>query len=795
MFRTPSASVSPVCIKSLRVLFLAAGLIFGQAQAASVPAGFLDTQIAAGFTSPSALTVLGDGRVLAMQQNGIIRIIKNDAALPGNFYAVQNVDSFAERGCLGITADPGFAVNHFVYLYCTVKSGSSSANRVLRITEANDVAVPGSEQVIITLPDVPEGVQWHMGGALRFGVDGKLYVAVGGHEDNRLDPSVSNSQNLSNPFGKILRINADGSIPPDNPYVNTPGAYGANFNLGLRNPYTIDIQPVTGLMYINDVGAGSWEEINRGMAGANYGWPAAEGASSDSRFTNPVFAYPHNVDCAITGGAFYNPPTAQFPAAYVGKYFFADFCSGTIRFIDPANPAAASSFAGDIQNPVNIAVAPDGSLYYLARNQVAGASATAAGTLGKISFTNSQLPRITLQPQAQTIFLGDPATFTVKADGATGFQWQRNGVNIPGATAPSYTIAHTTQADHQASFTAVVVNGFGSTVSAPAVLNITNDHFPQATIVSPAEDSRFAPGDTIAYSGTGTDIEDGQLPPAVFTWRVDFMHDIHSHPFMAATSGATSGTLMMSEFEADAANTWFRLYLTVTDSKGQTGAATRDVFPRTQLSDLTPTGTPINGLGPIEKNRNNGGAAPGDGGTITLDGIPYPKGLGVFAPSDVSYDLGGVCSGQLVTDIGIDDIAGARGSVVFQVWLDGVKAFDSGVMTGGDRRKSLNISVAGKKTLRLVVTDGGDGNALDLADWAGARVTGCPAMAETAAAPAASSSTPAGAGPALVSPTGGGGGGGGGCVIGGDNRFDPTLLALLAAAFAVARWRRYRRAR
>ncbi|HYD59312.1 MAG TPA: PQQ-dependent sugar dehydrogenase [Noviherbaspirillum sp.] len=783
MFRTSSASDSPVFLISTKVLYLALILLFGQAQSAGVLSGFLDRQVAGGFTSPSALTVLSDGRVLVLQQNGVVRIIKNDAVLPANFYAVANVDSFAERGCLGITTDPDFTVNHFVYLYCTVKSGDRSFNRVLRVTEANDTAVAGSEQVIFALPDVPAGVQWHMGGGLRFGIDGKLYVGVGGHEDNRLDPSVSNSQKLSNPFGKILRINADGSIPNDNPYVNTPGALAANFNLGLRNPYTIDIQAGTGLLYINDVGAGSWEEINKGQAGANYGWPAVEGNTDDGRFANPVFVYAHGADCAITAGAFYNPPTSQFPATYVGKYFFADFCSGSIRFIDPASPAQASNFAADIDNPVGIAVAPDGSLYYLARNQSAGASATATGTLGKISFTNTQLPRITLQPQAQTVFLGDPATFTVKVDGAEAMQWQRNGVDIPGATSSSYTMARTEQSDHQASFAVVVRNGFGSTMSSPAVLSITTDRLPQASISSPAEDSRSTSGETIAYAGAGIDAEDGQLPPAAFTWRADFMHDTHSHPFLAATSGATSGSLTVPEFEADAANTWFRLYLTVKDSKGQIGTVTRDVYPRTQLSDLTPAGTTVNGLGPIEKNRNNGDAVPGDGGIIALDGISYAKGLGVFAPSDVGFDLGGACSGRFVTDVGIDDLAGARGSAAFQVWLDGVKAFDSGVMSGADPRKSVNISVAGKKRLRLVVTDGGDGNAFDFANWAGARVAGCTAAASATGAPAApaasAAAADAGAAPALISPAGGGG-----CAIGGDGRYDPTLLILIAVAFA-----------
>lgn len=751
-----------------------------QVNAASVPVGFTDTQVASGITSPAAITVLPDDRVLVVQQNGIIRMIKDDTLLPANFYTVQNVDSFAERGCLGITSDPNFATNHYVYLYCTIKDGEGSANRVLRITEASDRAVAGSEQVIFTLPKVPDGTQWHMGGALRFGVDGKLYVAVGGHEDTREPVATSYSQRLSSPFGKILRINADGSIPNDNPYVNTAGAFPANFNLGLRNPFAFDIQPGSGLMYINDVGAGSWEEINQGVAGANYGWPAFEGESSDSRYTNAVYAYSHSEGCAITGGVFYNPLVEQFPASYVGKYFFAEFCEGTIRYIDPANPATASDFASDIGSPVNLAISPSGSLYYVARNQDSGAANTAAGTVGKISFTNSQTPRIATQPQSQTIFLGDPATFTIKADDASSIQWRRNGVDIPGATSASYTIPSIAASDNQASFTAVVSNSFGSTTSNPAILTVTNNRLPTATITSPAEGSGFAPGDVITYAGTGTDAEDGPLPPSAFTWQVDYLHDTHTHPFMAATSGATGGSLTVSNFEAEAANTRFRLSLTVKDSQGQTSVAVRDIYPRMQISDMTPAGTPVNGVGPIEENRHNGDAGAGDGGTMTLDRIPYEKGLGVHAPSDVRYSLGGACTGNFVTDVGIDDSVGNQGSAVFQIRLDGVTVFDSGIMHGSDLRKTISVSVAGKNELRLVVTDGGDGNASDRANWAGARVTGCPA----------SLAEPATGGGAALTPPMSGGGGGGGCTIGGNGRFDPILLVMLALALVALGWRR-----
>ncbi|MGH8807758.1 MAG: NPCBM/NEW2 domain-containing protein [Noviherbaspirillum sp.] len=291
-----------------------------------------------------------------------------------------------------------------------------------------------------------------------------------------------------------------------------------------------------------------------------------------------------------------------------------------------------------------------------------------------------------------------------------------------------------------------------------ATLTVTNNRLPTATIDSPTED--------------------GALPPSAMTWQVAFMHDTHSHPFLAPVSGAASGSFQVSDFEADAANTWFRLTLTVQDSLGQSKSVTRDVYPRDQLSEMTPAGTPINGRGPIERNRSNGDVAEGDGGTLTLDRIPYAKGVGVHAPSDVRYQLDGNCTGRFIADVGIDDAVGDQGSVVFQVLLDGVKLFDSGVMRGGDLRKTVNLGVAGKNELRLVVTDGGDGNTFDQADRAGARVTGCPAP--VAAQPAA--------GPALASPMGGGG-----CSMGGDGRFDPTLPGLLALALGMLIWRRHRK--
>jgi hypothetical protein len=172
-------------------------------------------------------------------------------------------------------------------------------------------------------------------------------------------------------LGKMLRINSDGTIPAGNPFFNTTvGNNRSIWAFGLRNPFTFAFQPGTGRMFINDVGEVTWEEINDGIAGSNYGWNLSEGPTTKPQFRAPLFAYQHGFSattgCAIAGGAFYNPATVQFPQNFVGQYFFADLCSGWIRVFDPATGTAAG-FATNISSPVDLKVGADGSLYYLAR--------------------------------------------------------------------------------------------------------------------------------------------------------------------------------------------------------------------------------------------------------------------------------------------------------------------------------------------------------------------------------------------------------------------------------------------
>jgi glucose/arabinose dehydrogenase len=131
-----------------------------------------------------------------------------------------------------------------------------------------------------------------------------------------------------------------------------------------------------------------------------------------------------------------------------------------------------------------------------------------------------------------------------------------------------------------------------------------------------------------------------------------------------------------------------------------------------------------NGWGPVEKDRSNGEISGGDGQTLTLNGATFAKGLGAHAASDIRYGLAGNCT-TFTAQVGVDDEVGSNGSVVFQVWTDGAKLFDSGTMTGTTATKSVNVNVTGRSELKLIVTDGGNGFDYDHADWADAKLT-CP---------------------------------------------------------------------
>jgi len=344
-----------------------------------VNAGFTKTENwVTGLASATAIGQLPDGRLLVAEQGGALRVVKAGVLLPAPAVRLT-VDFQAERGLLGIAVHPAFASNGWVYLYYTVP-GVVSHNRISRFVMRGDTT-DGTETVIADLPAL--GTTAHNGGGMQFGPDGTLFVGVG---DNEVS---ANAQNLSVPFGKMLRFNDDGSIPADNPFCNTTGQLAcAVWALGLRNPFNFAIQAGTGLMLIDDVGESTWEEIDVGRSGANYGWPMSEGVDGlGPGIDAPLFVYGHqpanppgsgpggfftgvaSLGVAIIGATFY-PSGTSFPVNYDGNFFFADYGAGWVARLDLANENDAYAFAQASGPLVGLLAGSDGALYVLSRSSI-----------------------------------------------------------------------------------------------------------------------------------------------------------------------------------------------------------------------------------------------------------------------------------------------------------------------------------------------------------------------------------------------------------------------------------------
>jgi glucose/arabinose dehydrogenase len=375
--------------------------------------GFTESVFASGLVQPTAMAVAPDGRIFVAQKGGALRVVQNGTALATPFLTVS-VDTTSERGLVGVALDPSFTVNGFVYIYYTA-SGTTPVNRVSRFV-ANplnpNVALAGETILVNNIPSTNGN---HNGGALQFAPDGTLFVGIG-------DAGVAaNAQDVNTLAGKILRINpTNGSAAAGNPPVSA--MFPQIWALGLRNPFTMAFQPGTGRLFINDVGSSgpnAFEEVNEGVAGANYGWPQTEGPNPPGvvGVTYPIYAYPHGTGPlqgdSIAGGAFYNPATVSFPSSFAGDYFFGDFVRSRI-FVRDADTGTVSTLAPQTAGAgvVDLDVLPDGRLLYLSINtgtiyQIAAAppAATTSGQITAVGTAPGVIPLVAaLNPDGTTRF-------------------------------------------------------------------------------------------------------------------------------------------------------------------------------------------------------------------------------------------------------------------------------------------------------------------------------------------------------------------------------------------------------
>jgi len=305
---------------------------------ATAPARLQLKQIAAGLTRPDYVTHAGDGsgRLFILEQPGRIRVMRDGKLLTAPFLDLTariNADG-NEQGLLGLAFHPRYRQNGLFFVHYTGKSGETVIARYRASAQEPDRADAASGNVILT---VPQPYTNHNGGAILFGPDGYLYIALG--DGGSAGDPQNRAQNLESLLGKLLRVDVDAetyAVPPDNPLVGKAGKPEV-WAYGLRNPWRISFDRATGDLYIADVGQNEIEEVNLQQAGSpggqNYGWKVYEGSKTYGKgqapgAVFPVAEYTHAAGgCSVTGGYVYR---GRVIAGLAGIYFYADYCTGKI---------------------------------------------------------------------------------------------------------------------------------------------------------------------------------------------------------------------------------------------------------------------------------------------------------------------------------------------------------------------------------------------------------------------------------------------------------------------------------
>jgi aldose sugar dehydrogenase len=290
---------------------------------------------------PWALDVAEDGRVFFTERAGRIRIIENGALLEPTFIKVEQS---GESGLLGLALHPNFTENHLLYVYQTYSNGSSIFNKVVMLKEKSNKIIE-SKDILDGIPAADR----NDGGRIKFGPDGKLYIATG---DARQPGLAQDTGSLA---GKILRINPDGMIPKDNPFKGSPV-----YSYGHRNIQGLAWNPKTGEMYASEHGEEGNDEINLIKPGANYGWPYED--CTVQHFQKPVLCF--NPAIAPSGIAI----ASSDRLGYREDILLAALKARQLRLIKLPSDSEVNILTG-YGRIRDVVEAPDGTLYITTSNR------------------------------------------------------------------------------------------------------------------------------------------------------------------------------------------------------------------------------------------------------------------------------------------------------------------------------------------------------------------------------------------------------------------------------------------
>jgi glucose/arabinose dehydrogenase/PKD repeat protein len=706
-----------------------------------------------------------------------------DDPTPSTYADVRaNVHDFWDRGMLGMALDPDFVTNGRMYLSytydapiggtpptwgdgCSNPPGATADGCV--VSGRLSVLTHGTnEQVLIN--DWCQQYPSHSMGDIVFDAEGALILSSGdGANFNAADwgqwggtlPNTTSPVTPRNPCGDppvpvggtpnqatgeggglrsqdirttgdplglsgtVIRVSPTTGAPArsDNPrFDEEPTTNGKRIiAYGLRNPFRMTINPVTGDLWLGDVGWGTWEEINRvnpdGTSVPNFGWPCREGTSfeppgwdetnmctSMPTPTAPSFAYQHGPavggDCAlgtssISGLAFY--PGGAYPDEYDNALFFTDYSRRCIWVLPPTaaggapNPAEVDFF-GDLAEPVQLKVGPGGDLFYADFGTVA--DAVPGGSIRRITFqADNDSPTADIDasptsgdPPLQVDF--DASGSTDPNDDPLTYAWDfgdNDGLfNDSFEEAPEHT--YTDPGSYLARVR--VDDGHGGTDTDQVTINVANDA-PNATITSPTASFTWSVGQTVSFAGTATDPDEGTLPASAFEWELIMQHcpdACHSHPIQS-WSDTRTGSFTAPDH---AYPSHLELRLTVTDEHGSTDTATVDINPKTVTLQMrsAPSGLRVSAAGRTAATPFNVTVIRG---SAVVLGVPSGQTVDGFDYTWTSWSQGGPKT-QTITanasatytarfDGGFDDVPPGAKFAVDIAWL-----FNNGITAGCD---------------------------------------------------------------------------------------------------------------